>query len=367
MDEKKYWVGFNHVRGIGAVRFQRLLECFGNLEKAWNAPEIELKRAGIGDKSLVNLVRFRREHDLDHIYENILKKDIKILTCMDDDYPQQLKQINNPPPVLYIKGEMVREDAHSVAVVGTRQITAYGKSVVQELGRVLAQNHITVISGLARGVDAEAHRTALEANGRTIAVLGCGIDIIYPPENRALASQITEHGALISDYAPGTQPEGINFPPRNRIIAGLSLATIVVEAGARSGALITASFAADQGKDVFAVPGSIYAPQSKGTNKLIFDGAYPLIRFDSIFEILGLDNVQYQKKTQSELPTDEAQLLVLKILQKEALHIDDIQAISQLPIERVSSALSFLELEGFVQRTGNMTFSAIYDFKEEYS
>jgi DNA processing protein len=145
------------------------------------------------------------------------------------------------------------------------------------------------------------------------------------------------------------------------------MATVVIEAGLRSGALITASFAADQGKDVFAVPGSIYAPQSKGTNKLIFDGAHPLVRFESIFEILDLEHVQYQKKMQNELPTDETELLILKILQKESLHIDDVQAISGLPIERISSALSFLELKGFVKKTGNMIFSAIYDYKEEYS
>jgi len=367
MDEKKYWVGFNHVRGIGAVRFQRLLEYFKGLETAWNATESELRNAGIGEKPLANLISFRRQNDLDQIYAGIRTKGIEIIVSTDPNYPQPLRQITNPPPVLYVKGKILEEDSRSVAVVGTRKITAYGKNVVHELGNLLAQNHITVISGMARGVDSEAHQAILNAGGRTIAVLGCGIDIIYPPENHQLAQQIIENGALISDYAPGTQPEGINFPPRNRIIAGLSMATIVIEAGLRSGALITASFAADQGKDVFAIPGSIYAPQSKGTNKLIFDGAHPLIRFESIFEILDLDNVQYQKKIQIELPTDETELLILKILQKEALHIDDVQAISGLPIERISSTLSFLELKGFVKKTGNMIFSAIYDYKEEYS
>ncbi|MHB8807691.1 MAG: DNA-processing protein DprA [Anaerolineaceae bacterium] len=367
MDEKKYWVGFNYVRGIGAVRFQRLLKYFKDLETAWNATESELRNAGIGEKPLTNLMTFRRQNDLDQIYEEIQAKGIEIIIATDSNYPQPLRQINNPPPVLYVKGKILEEDSRSVAVVGTRKITAYGKNVVHDLGSLLAQNHITVISGMARGVDSEAHQAVLNAGGRTIAVLGCGIDIIYPPENFQLAKQIMENGALISDYAPGTQPEGINFPPRNRIIAGLTMATIVIEAGLRSGALITASFAADQGKDVFAIPGSIYAPQSKGTNKLIFDGAHPLIRFESIFEILDLDNVQYQKKMQNELPTDETELLILKVLQKEALHIDDVQAISGLPIERISSALSFLELKGFVKKTGNMIFSAVYDYKEEYS
>lgn len=367
MEEKKYWVGFNHVKGIGAVRFQRLLDYFHDLETAWNATEVELRNAGIGEKPLANLLYFRKQNDLDRIYEDILKKGIETIIRDDQNYPSALKTISNPPPVLYIKGTILEQDARSVAVVGTRKVTAYGKSVVHELGEILAHNGITIISGLARGVDSEAHQAILNHDGRTIAVLGSGIDIIYPPENRSLAEQIIANGALISDYAPGTQPEGINFPPRNRIIAGLSLATIVVEAGLRSGALITAEFAADQGKDVFAVPGSIYAPQSKGTNKLIFDGAHPLIRFDSIFEILDLDNVQYPKKIQNELPTDETELLILKILQKEALHIDDIQALSGFPIERVSAALSFLELKGYVQKTGNMIFSAIYEYQEEYS
>jgi DNA processing protein len=366
MDEKKYWVGFNHVKGIGAVRFQRLLDHFKDLALAWNATESELRNVGIGDKALANLLLFRRQHNLDQLYEEILKKGIEIVITTDPTYPQHLKQISNPPPVLYVRGKILEDDFRSIAVVGTRKVTAYGKNVVRELGNILAQNHITLISGLARGVDSEAHQAILNAGGRTIAVLGCGVDIIYPPENQQLAKQVMENGALISDYAPGTQPEGINFPPRNRIIAGLSMATIVVEAGLRSGALITASFAADQGKDVFAVPGSIYAPQSKGTNKLIFDGAHPLIQFESIFEILDLENVQFQSKIQREIPADETELLILKILQNESLHIDDLQAISGLPIERISSALVFLELKGFVKNTGNMTYSAIYDYKEVY-
>jgi len=365
MEDRKYWVGFNHIKGIGAVRFQRLLNHFPDLKTAWNASEIELRQAGIGEKPLMNLLQFRKKNDLDHIYEEIIKKGIQISTIQDQDYPQPLKQIVNPPPVLYIKGKILEKDAHALAVVGTRKITAYGKNIVRELAEFLAQNDITIISGLARGVDSEAHKSILNVGGRTIAVLGNGIDIVYPPENQALAKNIIANGALVSDFAPGTLPEGINFPPRNRIIAGFALATIVIEAGLRSGALLTAEFTAEQGKDVFAVPGSIYAPQSKGTNKLIFDGAHPLIRFEDIFETLNLSRAALTKKVQQELPTDETELLVLKLLQKEALHIDDIQAVSGLPIERISAALSFLELEGYVQKTGNMIFSAISEIKEE--
>ncbi|NMB61031.1 MAG: DNA-protecting protein DprA [Chloroflexi bacterium] len=367
MDAKKYWVGFNHVKGIGAVRFQRLLNIFSSAEEAWNASEPELRKSGIGEKALINLLKFRRENNLDEIYADALAKGIEVVTIEEKDYPENLRKINNAPPILYIKGKLMEDDWRSIAVVGTRKMTAYGKNIVKELGEIAAQNSVTLVSGLARGTDSEAHRSVLDAGGRTLAVMGSGVDVIYPQENLQLAQSVIQNGALISDYAPGTQPEGINFPPRNRIISGLSLATIVVEAGLRSGALITASFAADQGREVFAVPGSIYAPQSKGTNKLIFDGAYPLIAFKDIFEILDLENVQYQSKIQKEVPTDETELLILKMLQKESMQIDDLQAISGLPVERISSTLMFLELKGYVKNIGNMTYSAIYEVKQEYS
>ncbi|HAF62061.1 MAG TPA: DNA-protecting protein DprA [Anaerolineaceae bacterium] len=366
MEEKKYWVGFNHVKGIGAVRFQRLQHYFRNLEDAWNATAGELLHAGIGEKAAENLHRFKHEHDLDKIYESILQQEIQIITTGEESYPARLLQIANPPPVLYVRGKISEQDQQAIAVVGTRKVTSYGKSVVRDLGGIFAHNNVTIVSGLARGVDSEAHRAILKAGGRTLAVMGSGVDVIYPPENAQLAQEIIENGAIISDYAPGTQPEGVNFPPRNRIIAGLSLATVVIEAGERSGALITASFTADQGKDVFAVPGSIYAPQSKGTNKLIFDGAYPLIQYDSIFEILDLQNVQYQHTMQRDIPTDEVEILILKLLQNEAMHIDDLQAATGLPVSRISSALTILELKGHVKNTGNMTYSANYELKEEY-
>jgi len=367
MEEKKYWVGFNHVKGIGAVRFQRLQDYFQNLEDAWMAPAGELYQSGIGEKASANLIKFRNAHDIDQLYESILQKDIQVLIKEEETYPMRLLQIAAPPPVLYVRGNLEERDQQAIAVVGTRKVTSYGKNVVRDLASVLAANQVTIVSGLARGVDSEAHRAILKAGGRTIAVLGSGLDVIYPPENAQLAQEISENGAIVSDYAPGTQPEGVNFPPRNRIIAGLSMATVVIEAGERSGALITASFTADQGKDVFAVPGSIFAPQSKGTNKLIFDGAYPLIQYDSIFEILDIHNVQYQHTIQKDAPTDEVEVLILKLLQSESQHIDDLQAASGLPVARISSALTMLELKGFVKNTGNMTYTTNYELKEEYA
>lgn len=367
MEDKKYWVGFNHVKGIGAVRFQRLQQYFHDLENAWNASVGELHKAGIGEKAAANLIKFRNMYDLNELYESIIQKEIEVITTEDKTYPSNLLQIAAPPPVLYIRGDFTKQDQQAIAVVGTRKVTSYGKNVVRDLAGLLADNKVTIVSGLARGVDSEAHRAILKAGGRTIAVLGSGLDVIYPPENTQLAQEIIENGAIVSDYAPGTQPEGVNFPPRNRIIAGLSLATVVIEAGERSGALITASFTADQGKDVFAVPGSIYAPQSKGTNKLIFDGAYPLIQYDSIFEMLDIHNVQYQHTLQRDVPTDEVELLVMKLLQSESMHIDDLQAASGMPIARISSALTMLELKGYIKNTGNMTYTSNYELKEEYA
>jgi len=230
------------------------------------ASPADLAGAGLGLKLIERVVATRENVDLDQVWEEIEKQEIKILTWQDEADPQRLKEIDQPP-VLYILGEYLPDDLFAVAIVGTRRVTPYGRQIMVELSSFLAANGLTVIGGLARGVDAIAHQTALKAGGRTIGILGSGVDKIYPPEHRGLAETKMEHGAIISDYAPGTPPEASNFPPRNGIITGLSLAVVVIKAGETRGALITAEFAAEQGHKVFAVPGSILAPQSKGTNK----------------------------------------------------------------------------------------------------
>ena len=267
MDDKKYWIGFNLIKGIGAVRMQGPIAYFGDLESAWRASPVDLAGAGLGLKVIERVVSARDSVDLDKVWERIEKQRTSILTWQDETYPQRLKEIDQPPPVLYIRGEYLPDDLFAVAIVGTRRVTPYGRQITEELSSFLAANGLTVISGLARGVDAIAHQAALKAGWRTIGVLGSGVDKIYPPEHRGLAEQMMAQGAIISDYAPGTPPEASNFPPRNRIISGLSLAVVVVEAGETSGALITAVFAAEQRREIFAVPGSILAPRSKGTNK----------------------------------------------------------------------------------------------------
>lgn len=366
MDNRKFWVGFNLIKGIGAVRMQGLIAFFGDLESAWKAAPSELAEAGLGSKVIERVVAARANVDLDRVWEKIESQGVTILTWQDDAYPQRLKEIDQPPPVLYIRGEYLPDDLFAVAIVGTRRVTPYGRQITEELASFLAANGMTVISGLARGVDAVAHQTALKAGGRTIAVLGSGVDKIYPPEHRALAGHIMERGAVISDYAPGTPPEASNFPPRNRIISGLSLAVVVVEAGETSGALITAEFAAEQGREVFAVPGSILAPQSKGTNKLIQNGALPLLSVNDLMQALDITRVGEQKAARKIMPSDAVEAKLLTVLTNEPMQIDEIRNQADLPIEKVSAALALMELKGMVRQVGGMNYVAVREAQSEY-
>jgi len=367
MSNKRYWVGFNLVKGIGAVRLQALRQHFGDLAIAWQAPGDALRAAGLGPKLIERLGQVREDVDLDQYLDRISAQGIAVLTWDDDEYPKRLREIDQPPPVLYVRGSLTKEDSWAVAVVGTRRVTAYGRQVTEELSAHLARNGVTVVSGLARGVDAIAHQTALKAGGRTVAVLGNGVDRVYPPEHRALADQITASGALISDYAPGTPPDASNFPPRNRIISGLSMAVVVVEAGETSGALITAQFAVDQGREVFAVPGNILAPQSKGTNRLIQQGAQPLLSAGDVLDALDLTRVSEQRVMRKTIPADEVEARLLDVLRDETLHMDEIRNRSGLPIERVSATLVMMELKGMVRHVGGMNYIAVREEQADYS
>jgi DNA processing protein len=367
MDDKRYWLGFNLVRGIGAVRLRLLIEHFGNAEAAWNGTAEQLRDAGLGAKTIARLSAVRSDVDLNLLWRRAVDQDIRVLTWEDEAYPPRLKEIEQPPPVLFVRGDWRPEDAIAVAVVGTRRITAYGRQVTEQLSGHLAANGITIVSGLARGVDEVAHSAALAAGGRTAAVLGCGVDRIYPPENRGLADKIMSSGALLSDYPMGTAPESSNFPPRNRIISGLTMATIVVEAGESSGALITAEFAAEQGRDVFAVPGNILAPQSKGTNKLIQSGALPLLSPEDVLQGMHLGRAGEQRAARRHLPVDEIERQVMDALGSEPLHVDDIHGHTGLPVEKVSAALVMMELKGMVRQVGGMQYIAVREVQSGYS
>jgi len=355
---ERYYVGFNLVRGIGPARLRMLIDAFGDVERAWHAPAEALYRVGLDRRSLENLLETRARVDLDREVRRVAAVGAHILTWEDEGYPKLLAEIPDPPPVLYVRGELKPEDAWAVAVVGTRRASTYGREVTRRLVTVLAQSGVTIVSGLARGVDAVAHQTALEAGGRTIAVLGCGIDLVYPPEHRELARRIAAQGALVSEYPLGTQPEPGNFPPRNRIISGLSLGVVITEAGRDSGALITADYAAEQGRDVFAVPGSILSAGCAGTNRLIQDGAKPVLDAADILQELNLTMVAEQKEARQALPTTETEALILAHLSAEPIHVDDLTRAVGLPVAQVTSTLALMELKGMVRQVGGMKYVA---------
>jgi DNA processing protein len=365
-DLKRYWIGFNMVKGIGAVRFQTLLDAFGDAQTAWEASATALRAVGLSAKIVENLVRLRTQVDLGQIWDQIQTQNIQVITWDDETYPRRLKEIDQPPPVLYVKGELSPEDEWAVAIVGTRRITAYGRQVTEEIASTLGRSGVTVVSGLARGIDGVAHQAALNAGGRTLAILGSGVNRVYPPEHRRLAEQITNHGALVSDYAPGTPPEASNFPPRNRIISGLAMAVVVVEAGETSGALITAHFAAEQGREVFAVPGNILAPQSQGTNRLVQQGAQPLLHVKDLLAALELNAIVEHKAARSVLPADAMEAQLLEVLGVEPLHVDDIRSKTGLPIEKVSATLALMELKGMVRQVGGMSYVVVREESARY-
>ncbi len=365
-DERTYWLALNMVKGIGAARLRTLLDAFGSAQAAWQAAPAALRAAGVNEATVQNFVELHQTLDLQTIESDLAKHNVVALTLQEDAYPRKLRELDQAPPVLYVRGQLLPEDEWAVAVVGTRQVTTYGRQIAEEFGAFLAHNGITLVSGLARGVDAIAHQAALKAGGRTVAVLAHGLEQIYPAENRQLGEEIAARGALVSDYAIGTPPDAANFPPRNRIISGLSLAVVIVEAGEQSGALITAGFAAEQGREVFAVPGNIHAPQSKGTNLLIQRGAHPLIRYEDLLDVLNLEMMAEHRSATVALPADATEAALFSLLGQEPLHVNEIGALARLPIDQVSSTLALMELKGLVRQVGGMTYVAARELRAEY-
>ncbi len=367
MTDLQYWIGFNLVPGIGPARLRALLEHFGDLKSAWQADPREWREAGLDRRSLESLISTRKTISLDEEEAKVAQAGAQAITWEDENYPPRLRHIHNPPPLLYVKGGIIPRDEWAVAVVGTRNPSHYGKQVVDQIAGDLARNGITVISGLARGIDSLGHRAALEAGGRTIAVLGSGIDIIYPAEHTKLARAIIEKGALVTEYPLGTPPEGGNFPPRNRIISGLALGTVIVEAGERSGALITADYTLEQGRELFAVPGNIVARKSRGTNSLIQEGGAKLIfSVEDIMEELNLTMIEEHREVQEILPENETESMILGLVSQEPVHVDEIGRKSGLPIAQVTSTLALMELKGLVRQVGGMNYVLAREAKVRY-
>ncbi len=363
----KYWLGFNLVKGIGPARFRKLCELFGSPREAWLATEYQLQQAGLDRRSLLNLVEKRQEINLDLELERIDARGISLITWDDEEYPRYLKEISNPPPLLYVQGEILPSDEWAVAVVGTRNLTRYGRQVTQDIVTGLVQNSITIVSGLARGIDGLAHQRAVEMGGRTIAVLGSGLDVLYPAEHRNLAKRITDgYGAVISDYPLQTPPDAGNFPARNRIVSGMSLGVVVIEAGKRSGALITAGFALEQDREVFAIPGNINSRASVGTNKLIQQGAKLVQRAEDVLEELNLTMVPQQLAAQKVSPDTAEEALLLTYLSDQPVHIDEIINEVEIPSGLVGSTLTLMELKGMVRQVGGMNYVLAREQAGEY-
>jgi len=362
----KYWVGFSLIPGIGRVRLTQLENYFGSLEKAWQSASAELKQAGLDRGAIQAITSWHPKISLEAEMEKLDRYGVKVLTYNDPSYPSRLKEIYDYPPLLYVRGSLLPQDEWCLAVVGTRRATVYGRQVTEEIVTDLAQSKITIVSGLAKGIDSVAHQAALAAGGRSIAVFACGLDIVYPADNANLARQIIQQGSLISEYPLGTRPKADNFPRRNRIMSGLSLGVLITEADETSGAMITAHMALEQNREVFAIPGSILSPASRGTNHLIQEGAKLVRDYTDILEELNLMNVARQMEMREAIPTSDTESLLLKHLGAEPTHVDEVCRSSGLPISTVSSTLAMMELKGLVKQLGPMSYVLAREVREEY-
>jgi DNA processing protein len=358
MEDTPYWIAFHRIPGIGPARFARLLEHFGSLRAAWAAGADELTRCGLDTKCVESIVMARRSISPEAEHERVWQLGVSVLTWESPEYPTLLREIPASPPVLYVKGSLMPEDGWAVAVVGTRRASAYGREVAERLSGALAAGGVTVVSGLARGIDTHAHRAALAAGGRTIAVLGSGIDVVYPAENAALAAEIVEHGALLSELPLGSQPAAENFPLRNRIISGLSLGTVLVEAPLDSGARITCSYALEQNREVFAVPGNIFSRNAALPHRLIQEGAKLVTCAEDILAELNLSMAPQQQEVARAVPATLEEAAILNALAGEPQHVDEIGRACGLPAATVSALLTMMELKGLVKHLGGMIYAA---------
>lgn len=347
------------VPGVGPRLRQALLERFGDPAGVLAAGEAELRGvAGIGPKIAQRVAAARDEIDAEAELDLCARRQVGVLAEADDAYPRALREIHDPPGVLFLRGALAPQDALSVAIVGTRHATAYGRKHAERLAASLARAGLTVTSGLARGIDAAAHRGALAAGGRTLAVLGSGVLNVYPPEHDELARQVIDDGALLSESPPRGRPLSGSFPQRNRIISGLSLGVIVVEAAERSGALITARHAMEQGREVFAVPGPVDSRMSRGCHRLLRDGAKLVESADDVLEELGplaAPAEGAEGRTihhPAELQLNELERRVLDAVAATPTAIDALAAETGLPIHQVLSAVSVLEMRRLIRRVG---------------
>jgi DNA processing protein len=361
--EHALWLALTRIKGLGCISFKKLASHFADPTQSLSATAAELSAIeGIDRKAVDGLLAFTQWDEVEQEVQRAEEAGVKIIPFGSGIYPARLRSIADPPPCLYVKGEIRREDDKAVAVVGTRSASHYGRRVARDLCRGLASLGFTVISGMARGIDGVAHDEALNAGGRTIAVLGSGVDRAYPPEHRKLYHRITENGAVISELPLGAPPLAFNFPARNRLISGLSAGVVVVEATEKSGSLITAAIALEQGREVFAVPGEVGSSRSRGGHRLIRQGAKLVESVDDILEEIAPQLVARDRQPAAlrTLPVDAQPEThkIFDLLQERSLHIDEVIEASGFSASRVSQILLELELEGFLKQLPGNRYSA---------
>lgn len=353
--DEQYWIWLSGIEGIGPKRFYQLLTIYGDARTVWDvlgAAVVPRELQFLGRPALNALREARSEEGFYRLFDRLDRKGIRAVTRISDDYPSALASIYDPPPTLYIRGEWpLPDDDRAFAVVGSRRSTRDGQRAAREIARELARADVTVVSGMARGIDTCAHEGCMEGQGRTVAVLGCGVDVVYPPENAELMARILDTGgAVVSEYVPGARPLAGHFPQRNRIISGLCRGTLLVEGAQKSGAMITVNLALDQGRDVFAVPGSIYSPLSAAPNRLIVDGAIPVI---SPWEILEHYRWASRPEVSDANPHEKVklepeELKLVEPLREQALSFEELTQITGFSAAKLNSHLTMLELRGII-------------------
>lgn len=355
---EQYWIWLASVEGLGPKRFYQLLSQYEDARTVWDnvGPEMRF----LGERVYEKLVAARDERYFYRLFSRLEQLDVTVLTRMANEYPPLLADIYDPPPVLYVRGNRALRHERPFAVVGSRRATRDGRRAAEEISCELGRQGVCVVSGLARGVDTCAHKGCLDGGGRTIAVLGCGVDVVYPPENAALLRRLLENGgSVISEYPPGTPPLGQHFPARNRIISGLSRGVLLVEGAQGSGAMITVDFAADQGRDVFALPGSIYSPLSGAPNRLLVEGAVPVL---SAWEILEYyrwgERPQNQPEKGAPVALDEEEEKLVQFIRNEELSFDELAVQTGFNSAKLNSLLTRLELRGIIKQAPGRLYRA---------
>ena len=356
------WIALRLVRGVGNVTYRQLLDRFVSPREILRTSPAILTEAGISARIAQEITAFDQWKEVEAELEQLARLNACLVTQTDAEYPERLRQIHDPPPFLYTRGRFTSQDDLAIAIVGARTASPYGRKMAQELAHELAGCGVCVVSGLARGIDSEAHQAVLEAGGRTIAVLGSGLDVVYPREHIALAEQIAESGAVVSEFSFGSQPEAGNFPYRNRVISGISLGTVVVEATEKSGSLITAQCALDQNREVFAVPGPVTASRSRGPHRLIKDGAKLVESIDDILSEIApalarTDRAEKNETSAPVVPLEPDEERLFQLFPEEAVHVDTLITGSGLEPARVLEVLLGLELKGIVTQLPGMYFT----------